>query len=245
MAKIKLNIKNTQIAEAINLSGLKGKLAKKKEEEAEVKKSAPAKPSTPKGSKPEGEELPKEETPRIRARSKSAFAEPHSEGVFKDPNETVGPVDQEEEVSAVEVSQSEIKEEPARLKTSAELRQEIFGDQDSDITESKSTREILAPLPEIKKAEQPQAQIKIEAKVESPLLQYLLLLQLCKDSSQEKRHCHKKDSDLLVDTCAITSSLSLFNRNIHVQLLQQLLLLKKLWAKNQKLSTRSPRGLKK
>ena len=84
MAKnLKLNIKNTQIAEAINLSGLKGKLAKKKEEEAAAKKTAAVKPAS-KTAKPEPEELPKEEAPRIKARSKSAFAEPFPEPASKE-----------------------------------------------------------------------------------------------------------------------------------------------------------------
>lgn len=139
MAKnLKLNIKNTQIAEAINLSGLKGKLAKKKEEE--VAKKAPAAKSTPsKGSKVEGEELPKEEAPRIRARSKSAFAEPHSEPVSKEFSETVELSSHatEEESPAKEAFFIEPKEEPVRMKTSAELRQEIFGEPELVETETK------------------------------------------------------------------------------------------------------------
>ncbi len=62
MAKnLKLNIKNTQIAEAINLTGLKSKLAKKKEGEPPADKKAPPSKPVSKGIKPEGEELPKEE----------------------------------------------------------------------------------------------------------------------------------------------------------------------------------------
>lgn len=76
MAKnIKLNIKNTQIAKAINLDNVKDKLEKKKalgkapEEPAEPKKETKV---IKKGK--EVEEKPKEEAPRIRARSQSAFA---------------------------------------------------------------------------------------------------------------------------------------------------------------------------
>lgn len=64
--KLKLDIKNTQIAQAINLGGLKDKLAKKK------------------AAKSVEEEIVKEkgeEAPRIRARRKSAFAEPPVEEV--------------------------------------------------------------------------------------------------------------------------------------------------------------------
>lgn len=87
MAKnLKLNIKNTQIAEAINLGGLKGKLAKKKAEkepkdkEASSQAAAPIVESSP--------EIKEESSPRIRARSKSAFAEgaiPHEEVKIEQP----------------------------------------------------------------------------------------------------------------------------------------------------------------
>lgn len=130
MAKnLKLNIKNTQIAEAINLSGLKGKLAKKKEEEAAAKKSPAAKlPS--KTAKPEQEELPKEEAPRIKARSKSAFAEPHLEPASKEATDFTEQTSASEAAAAQGAPQAWHEEEPARMKTSAELRQEIFGDQE-------------------------------------------------------------------------------------------------------------------
>lgn len=124
MAKnLKLNIKNAQIAEAINLSGLKSKLAKKKEEDSS-KKTSPAK-STPKTSKPEAEELPKEEAPRIRARSKSAFAEPADHP--KESADVLEPVSEETSKSQELIKSEELIEEEPRLKTSAEIRQEIFG----------------------------------------------------------------------------------------------------------------------
>lgn len=124
MAKnLKLNIKNAQIAEAINLSGLKGKLAKKKEEDAS-KKASPAK-SAPKTAKAEAEELPKEEAPRIRARSKSAFAESSSDHPTKETSDTIEP-SSEEEFEHIDTAKSE--EEEPRVKTSAEIRQEIFGE---------------------------------------------------------------------------------------------------------------------
>lgn len=141
MAKnLKLNIKNTQIAEAINLSGLKGKLAKKREDEATAKKASTAK-STPKGAKTEGEEYPKEEAPRIRARSKSAFAETHAEPVSKEYLESIEQIGEIEQKTPLEepTTQPWHHEEPARIKTSAELRQEIFGDE-----------EPLSPTPETK-----------------------------------------------------------------------------------------------
>ena len=158
MAKnFKLNIKNTQIAEAINLSGLKGKLAKKKEEEetAAKKSSAAAKSPVSKGSKLEGEELPKEEAPRIRARSKSAFAEPHAEPISKESSEMMEQPDIREELSTLEEPISkqaslgaDFKEEPTRMKTSAELRQEIFGENEPMTTEAKNIPASTTPIPE-------------------------------------------------------------------------------------------------
>lgn len=66
MAKnLKLTIKNTQIAEAINLGSLKSKLAKKKEEaELPIEKVDEL-----------ANQAPKDEAPRAKARSKSAFSE--------------------------------------------------------------------------------------------------------------------------------------------------------------------------
>ncbi len=129
MAKnLKLNIKNTQIAEAINLGGLKSKLAKKKVEEDPSKKAPPSKPATAKPTKSE-EELSKEETPRIRARSKSAFAESHTGELS--PREGLEIVEsgtlQAEKKSELEEDLIPVAES-TRLKTSAEIRREIFGE---------------------------------------------------------------------------------------------------------------------
>lgn len=80
MAKnLKLTIKNTQIAKAIDLSGLKSKLGKKKEApEAEEKSAEKAAPQHIPTEEVHDDSLSKEEAPRIKARSKSAFAEkPH------------------------------------------------------------------------------------------------------------------------------------------------------------------------
>lgn len=142
MAKnLKLNIKNTQIAQAINLGGIKDKLAKKKAEEGAAKKAPPPKPPA-KALKPEAEELPKEEAPAAprKARSKSAFAEPPLEAVV--PAET--PV--EYETPSVEESPDIwVPEEKAKVKTSAELRQEIFGDIET-IQETYTPPPVIEPI---------------------------------------------------------------------------------------------------
>jgi len=116
--QLKLNIKNTQIAEAVNLSGLKSKLAKKKaEQEESLEKQEPAtkKKTAAKAIK---EEPPKEEAPRVRARSKSAFAETPA-AVVEAPKETEEPPAEEhakepaEEVDLLAPLFREVAEEPA------------------------------------------------------------------------------------------------------------------------------------
>lgn len=168
MAKnLKLNIKNTQIAQAINLSGLKGKLAKKKEDEATTKKASAAK-SAPKTTKAEGEELPREEAPRIRARSKSAFAEPHSEPISKESPESIEQVSETEGLPAQETTQTWLHEEPVRVKTSAELRQEIFGEEEPSpaITETKKIEEEKVTIQEPISFEKPAVEAPIAASKE-------------------------------------------------------------------------------
>lgn len=129
MAKnLKLTIKNTQIAEAINLGSLKKKLAKKKEaaeSPLEQEETAP-KAAASKTLKSEAEDLskmPKEEQPRIKARSKSAFAEgSHVESKTRVDHLEGG----EEELEAKTGEEEKAKHKPARQKTSEELRKEIF-----------------------------------------------------------------------------------------------------------------------
>jgi len=104
--KLKLNIKNEQIAKAVNLKGLKDKLAKKKSPPEQESKG---KPSPEK--KPEAAEE-KEQAPRIKARSKSAFAESEQAAPKEEkakaplkarPEPAKKPVEKEEEASKEEV----------------------------------------------------------------------------------------------------------------------------------------------
>ena len=75
MAKnLKLNIKNTQIAQAINLGGIKSKLAKKKQLTTE---ELPDWKSVRQRSGEKAHGRAQRGAPRIKARSKSAFAETH------------------------------------------------------------------------------------------------------------------------------------------------------------------------
>ena len=165
MAKnIKLNIKNTQIAQAVSLGGLKGKLAKKKESQNQPAEAS-LKPEDK--VKNENEEaLLKEEAPRVKARSKSAFAEPNSENYHKLKED-----DQAEEKPFLEEEKEDFFSEPTeKVKTSAEIREEIFGKQDalSSVTTDKKQEtfkeELPAPLP---KSEEPPPEITWRPKPKS------------------------------------------------------------------------------
>ena len=170
MAKnLKLNIKNTQIAQAVNLGNLKNKLAAKKEGE-EKPKPTPAKPvaAAPKP-KPKEETEPKEEAPRIRARSKSAFAEPASQ------QKIAATVTVEPPLENLEIAEKEEEQEfEPRQKTSQELRKEIFGE-DEEITPPSP---IIEPPPapvEVSEAPiQEPKEVKVEAKTVAPPVKEIL-----------------------------------------------------------------------
>lgn len=145
MAKnLKLNIKNEQIANAVNLSGLKEKLASKKPSTAEEAKpkATSAKTASAKALKtvaPESEASEKEAkeesaAPRVRARSKSAFAEPTSVEAKPKIVEEIPPTETIEENLQEEIQEKKLKKEPPlkRKKTSEELRKEIFGEEIED-----------------------------------------------------------------------------------------------------------------
>lgn len=171
MAKhLKLNIKNTQIAEAVNLGSLKNKLAKKKEAPAEtpVEETSAGKPaakSAAASAKTETEEPKKDEAPR-KARSKSAFAE----GTQPPSQEVKAKVHEEEEPEAtpsvIEV-ESIFEEEIVKPKSSEELRKEIFGD--DLVIKAQPPTPMLSPEPLVveKKPEPPVAPAPAP-KVETP-----------------------------------------------------------------------------
>jgi len=154
---LKLNIKNAQIASAVNLSSLKDKLAQKKasvstepQEEVESKKvltgTTKARTAPIKKAKTEIVEEPnkepKEEIKR-KARSRSAFAEPDPADIIS--KETDAETYEESslvedlvepiysEISDIETisteSESFESESAGRRKSNEELRQEIFGEE--------------------------------------------------------------------------------------------------------------------
>jgi translation initiation factor IF-2 len=136
---LKLNIKNEQLAQAVNLGNIKGKLAKKgSSSDASQAPSANAKNADASSS----ESQPKEEAPRIKARSRSAFAEPAASTSATPPvenlkAETGTPLRKENFL------QAEADADTARPKSNAELRRQIFGDE-MDMSSGPMTPE---PLP--------------------------------------------------------------------------------------------------
>lgn len=156
MAKnLKLNIKNTQIAQAINLGNLKGKLAGKKSAETKEKAAEPAKAAKLESAEPPKEE--KEEAPRIRARSKSAFAEPAPTSETKEKTAAIEEEAQDkpddsilEAKPEIDIQESKIKENLPRKKTSEELRRDVFGDDFEQSVQTPPT-----PTLEIKEEKKP------------------------------------------------------------------------------------------
>lgn len=109
---LKLNIKNAQIAQAMQLDHIKAKLAAKKTEKT-ASKDAPTKDL------PIEEELSKEESPKRKARSRSVFAEPKKE---KTANE-MSSLDTTEERLEDDTAQlpAETEPQPEELEVSAEI----------------------------------------------------------------------------------------------------------------------------
>lgn len=155
MAKnLKLTIKNAQIAEAINLGSLKNKIAKKKKEAEPQEEQISSKTSSAKIQKTESEEqskaAAKEEAPRIRARSKSAFAESSAieqrgktpEAIAREEKEADSTLGMEPDFSIEQEYEEEDKGKPklTKKKTSEELRKEIFREELEELVESKEER---------------------------------------------------------------------------------------------------------
>lgn len=159
---LKLSIKNTQIAEAIQLGGIKNRLAKKKEAAAESEQQ-PSKSSNQKIEKEESVESvtpAKEESPRIRARSKSAFAETASTQPTS--KEIAEPIPEEEDAVV-------------KKKTGEELRREIFKENfpESQIAEiapviSIPQKEDKSPLLEERKLPEEPKEVEVEIKKQAP-----------------------------------------------------------------------------
>ncbi len=132
MAKnLKLNIKNAQIAQAIDLGGLKKKLSKKKEEPAQESTEAVAPTSEPANAtaKEASFDQPKEEAPRVRARTKSAFAEP-ALPIETRVKEAIHETPPSKSHLLEDIINDDIEEAPPKRKTGEELRKELFGDEE-------------------------------------------------------------------------------------------------------------------
>jgi translation initiation factor IF-2 len=134
---LKLTIKNTQIAEAINLGKLKTKIANK--QAPEEKNEQPAKKTASKEPKAEVSEsskgavataqatLKEEAAPRIRARSRSAFSEVSPDAKAKIPSAS----------HHAEEPEPKKEDELPKFKSSEELRKEIFAEELEELVEKK------------------------------------------------------------------------------------------------------------
>lgn len=161
MAKnLKLTIKNTQIAEAINLGNLKNKIAKK--QAPEIKEEKPAKKAAPKAQKPEvaaPANQPASETtaaPR-RARSKSAFAEGNN------PETKVKPTYEQTE------TQDFAADDDLKIKSSEELRKGIFAEELEELTEKKVESSLFKDEPEETKAEVKAEEVSLKETSSEPV----------------------------------------------------------------------------
>ncbi|CRX39303.1 translation initiation factor IF-2 [Estrella lausannensis] len=183
MAKnLKLNIKNTQIAKALNLDSLKDKLAKKKAggkekepaEQKPVPKSTKTKADKAKAGKGAAEEhvdLPeKEEAPKIKARSRSVFAEPEKKEE---------PVEQETPVEEPAEPEEELSLESKIFKDAEEVREESFAEEKEPTPpvveelsiEAEPIVEETAKEEEAKTAAPKPAEPEVKAPVQEPVAQ--------------------------------------------------------------------------
>jgi translation initiation factor IF-2 len=154
---LKLTIKNTQIAEAINLGSLKSKLAKKKSNE-----EPPVENAEIKQAKALVEDLAqtaiKDDAPRVKARSRSAFSEGSTLETKQKPPEL-----SEELPSQLEIEEPKnpVMEEvdQTNLNLSEELRQDTFKDELEDKkNQPMPTNTVIAEKteqPKIKPVEKP------------------------------------------------------------------------------------------
>jgi translation initiation factor IF-2 len=164
---LKLNIKNTQIAQAVDLKGLKSKLAQKavgaEEGPAQAMASAQKGPEQPQTAAPE--KGSKEEAPRVRARSRSAFAAPRTgeESQAEEPSDVAA----EEQPPVIEAAEPEISE--PRQKSSEELRREIFGDQLEELATPQVAKPLQMPPVPAEPKELPKAKAVAPKPSEPPL----------------------------------------------------------------------------
>lgn len=157
MAKqLKFNIKNTQIAKAIDLSGLKNKLSQKKAGSEEPAKSPTPKATGKAKSAPakavEAEaatKVVKEEAPR-RARSKSVFAETPPPRTAKTAGAPVEETSHEAIPEVEPVEEAISVKTPSHKKTSEELRRELFEEEAEPTPISETLAEPAEPIQEVK-----------------------------------------------------------------------------------------------
>lgn len=142
MAKnLKLNIKNTQIAQAVNLNALKEKIGKKKEVKETAKESPKETPKKEHAHSAQATEKKEEAAPKIKARTRSAFADgqiPHAE--------TLHPNIYHEETISEEASHAVHEEEfEAAVFTKKSDKKELLPEIEEKTSQETSIQETLSP----------------------------------------------------------------------------------------------------
>lgn len=194
MAKhLKLNIKNTQIAQAVNLSALKEKMSKKKSGAAPQGAGEPA--SEAKDISAEKLEK-KDEAPKIRARSKSAFADgklPQAEALHPNLYPEVTPE------STHSLKEPEVHKEDMGFERKKELLAEIEESKIShhepqaphlspEALRAKLFQDIDEPSPQLEPLPTPHDVPKPTKKVPSPLLSRDLPIRPIKQEPEDEPH---------------------------------------------------------
>jgi len=177
---LKLNIKNTQIAKALNLDSVKEKLAQKKvgedNPESRKKKVIPKKPDE---EKPLGTEQKDEEAPKAKARSKSAFAEPHLHEHVSEEPETIEHISVP--TTGLELSLKEEKE--LVIEAPVPAKHDIFKEPE------KPVEEIIAPAPVVEAPSvAPVLPEKKEVPVFEPIVKKPEVKKVFQEFHPEQRH---------------------------------------------------------
>lgn len=179
MAKqFKLNIKNTQLAEAINLGEVKKKLAPKKapKAEEEVVKKEELVQEVPPAEKEEPKEeallAPEEAPPKVKARSKSVFSEPRAEAmeIEKVEEAVVSPIEEAPVIEEAPPLPSPVVEERKKVSTfqlpkkaSPEGLKKLLAQQKERLGPTGKHIKDIIPPPPPKKEEAPKAPVKPES----------------------------------------------------------------------------------
>ncbi len=174
MAKnLKLNIKNTQLAQALNLGKVKGKLSKSKTEEDKAKEPVKSETVEPLVDKEASQVAATEEEPRrVKARSKNSPPPKPEETLPPSESEkfSLGPtleesnqLQQQEEERKMRIAKSrsflqeDVKEEATPIKEEAIAKKEVLPKEEVKVKEEIKTKEEVKPKEDFKFKEEKKA----------------------------------------------------------------------------------------